>query len=133
MTKKDDVDTRMGALGAPKLATLFWRVLVEPVRPKEQTEGGIVLPESVRSADRSLTCMGRITQVGPLAFKAETKAGLNLGSDPNAVNVRPGMYALYGQYAGQKVCTADEREYVVLNDTDILALTDRPGEFVNYL
>ena len=37
------------------MKVMYWRVLVEPKRPKELTAGGIVLPESVRDAAEQLT------------------------------------------------------------------------------
>lgn len=135
MTKtiESNVAERMGETADPHCGVLFWRVLVEPVPPMEETGSGIILPEEVQKADRTLTCIGRIAQVGPLAFQAKTNAGLNLSHDDNAKNARPGRYAVYGQYAGQKLAMRDGREYVVLADTDILALTDEPDQFVNYV
>lgn len=127
----DDVRSRMGPLPTPPLQPILWRVLVEPVPPKETSAGGILLPEDVQDAEGILTCVGRIVAQGGLAFQAETKAGLRLADEPNRPRV--GWYVVFGQYAGQKVWSRGDREFRLLNDTEVLAVTDNPDEFRNYV
>lgn len=109
---------------------ILWRVLVKPLAPKEQTDSGIVLPDEIQDAERQLTVVGQVVRMGGLAFKAETKAGLRLRDEPNSP--KPGMWVLCHQYAGQKVW-ADDTEYRLLNDTEILAVTETPDAFRGYL
>ena len=109
---------------------ILWKVLIEPLPPKEMTAGGIVLPDEVRDADQQLTCVGQIVRLGGLAFQAQTKAGLDLSREPN--RPREGMWVLCHQYAGQKLWAGDV-EYRLLNDTEIMAVTDQPDVFRNYV
>lgn len=109
---------------------IFWRVLIAPAPPKEETKGGIILTDDTRAAESTLTCVGKVLRMGSLAFKAKTKAGLDLADEVNAPKV--GWWVLFNQYAGQKLFV-EGLEYRILNDTEILAVTENPDEFRNYV
>lgn len=109
---------------------ILWRLLVTPLPPREASKGGIVLPEDTRRAEELHTCVGRVERLGALAFRAQTKAGLDLAHEPN--RPQAGSWILFHQYAGQKLWVG-EREYRLLSDTDVLAVTDDPEQFRNYV
>ena len=109
---------------------IMWRVLIEPAPPKEATKGGIILTDDMQQAEGTLTCVGQVLRLGALAFKAKTKAGLDLADEVNAP--KAGWWVIFNQYAGQKLWVED-REYRILNDTEILAVTEHPDEFRNYV
>lgn len=98
---------------------MFWRVLIEPVAPK-QTFGDsqIVLPDVTQDAQRILTTVGRVIELGSFAFVSKTAAGLNLADERYKPKV--GDYVLYEQYAGQEIRLSSGHLLRVLNDTEIL-------------
>ncbi len=117
--------------GSPPVQPVLWRVLIEPIPAQEQTEGGIILPEQVQDAEGALTCVGRVAAMGSLAFRAETKAGMRLADEVNRPKL--GWYVVFNQYAGQKIWSRDGREFRIVNDTEILAVTETPDELRNYV
>lgn len=114
----------------PPCQPILWRVLVRPLPPRHASKGGIVLPEETRAAEQINTCVGRVEAMGTLAFQAQTKAGLDLSREANRPRV--GTWVLFHQYAGHKTWVGDT-EYVLLADTDIMAVTDEPEQFRNYI
>lgn len=110
---------------------VLWRLLVEPLKAKEKTEGGILLPTDTAEADKIATCVGKVLQVGHLAYKSKPRPGLDYEADPAIPQV--GEYVIYARHSGQKVKYRDGREIVVLNDTDVLIVTDEPNEVIGYV
>lgn len=109
-----------------------WRILVEPVAVQEKTDGGIVLSEMNKEAQKYLRHFGQVIDVGPLVYQ-DPKFKDRLGF------VKPfcelGDWVAYGRHAGQdiyiKQFDADGKDIGVLplkllNDDDILAVIDDP-------
>ena len=46
-----------------------WRILVLPYRGKGKSEGGIIIPETIRDDAQIQTVVGYVFKVGPLAYK----------------------------------------------------------------
>lgn len=111
--------------------TMLWRILVEPVTAKPMTEGGIALPDMVTDAEKILTSVGRVLQIGEFAFKSKTLAGINLADEPNKPTV--GSYVLHERYAGQEIDLRSGRKLRILLDTEILMLVTDPEEIRNYI
>lgn len=113
---------------------LQWRVVVWPMPAAEQSEGGIFIPDEARETEEFRTNVGLLVAVGANAFKAVTKNALSLGDEKNPV---PGNWVLYPEYAGSlmTVFGADTEgkrkriKYRVMNDTDIIGVTEFPGAF----
>lgn len=118
------------AVGLP-LKMAFWRVLIEIEEPPEKTEGGIFLPDEVRNAEAVMSCVGRIADMGPLAFTART----SLGYDYGAMHVRPqiGDFVLVPKYGSRDVRLKDGRSYKILEDHEVLAVVTEPEEVVAYV
>lgn len=113
-----------------KFQVLLWRVLVEPVPPKTH-EGVIELPEQSQEAERILTTVGRVVQLGHFAYQSRTSAGLHLAEEPKKPKV--GDYVLFQQYAGQEVHLRSGHLLRLLNDTEILMWTSDPEEIRIYV
>lgn len=90
------------------------RVLVLP-DPIEEKKGSILLPDSVKEANKWAQANGTIIAVGDNAWE-EAKARAPAFRPP-----APGDRILYGKYAGQKVTGKDGRDYCIMNDEDIIA------------
>ncbi len=88
------------------------RVLVDPLEGDEKTVGGIILPDSAREKPQR----GVIIAAGPGKL-------LDSGSR-GEMGVSVGDHVFYGKYAGTEV-EFDTETYVVLRETDILAVVDK--------
>ncbi len=88
------------------------RVLLEPVEADERTSGGIILPDTAREKPQR----GIIIAVGPgklLDSGKRGEMGLSIGDE-----------VFYGKYSGTEIEFGTD-EYVVLRETDILAVVNK--------
>ena len=88
------------------------RVLVEPVEADEKTAGGIILPDSAREKPQR----GLVIAVGPgklLDSGRRGEMGVSLGDE-----------VFYGKYSGTEIEFGTD-QYVVLRESDILAVVDK--------
>jgi chaperonin GroES len=92
-----------------KLQPLSDRVLAQRVEADETVKGGIILPESARQKQETVT----IIAVGPGKKDSEG----NLIPMP----VSTGDTVLMEKYSGQEV-TIDDEEYVIVNADKIIAI-----------
>ncbi len=112
------------------LQPILWRVLVEPLKPDKKV-GLIELSDDTQNAQRYNTCVGKVLSLGSQAYTAVTKAGMDLKAEP--YKPKPDDYVVFGQNAGQKIHTKGGAYYVLLNDTEILAVTTTPETFKRYV
>jgi len=92
-----------------KMRPLDDRVVLQPCNPEEVTTGGIVLPDSAQEKPQR----GTIVAAGPGKLLDSGERG--------ALDVKVGNEVFYGKYAGTEV-KIDGQEYVILRETDILAV-----------
>lgn len=108
---------------------LFWHVLIEMRPPEEKSKGGIVLTADIQEADLHLCPVGRVADLGPLAFKTKTSGGHDYAVHANDVTV--GTNVLVARKIGVPIKMRDGRYYQLVNDYEILAvLTDDEAENV---
>ena len=96
------------SLGNSTLKPLGDRVFVKVSEAKNQTEGGIILPDAATEKPQ----VGEITAVGP--GKVEDNGSRR------AMDVSVGDKVLYSKYAGTEIKLGDA-EYILLSEKDILA------------
>ncbi len=86
------------------------RVVVRPTEKEEMTKSGLVLPDTAKEKPQE----GQVVAVGPG----------KLGEDGKRLpmEVKEGDKVLFAKYAGTEV-KLDDQEYLILRDTDILAIT----------
>jgi len=94
-----------------KFKPLGDRVLLKQLEAKEQTKGGIVLPETAKEKPQE----GKIVAVG---------AGKK-GDDGKVIplSLKVGDVVLYGKYSGTEV-TIDGDEYLITREDDVLGIVD---------
>ena len=102
----------------------LWRVLIMPLKPREESKGGIVIPVSAQRNEMHVNYIGQVVAIGPLAYKSEVFQGL---IDPPKV----GDWVAYGQHAGQPMVFKGTR-FLVCNDKEILARIDGPEGYLTY-
>jgi chaperonin GroES len=85
------------------------RVVVKPLDESEQMRGGLYIPDTAKEKPSQ----GEVVAVGPGKVSDE---GARLEMD-----VKVGDKVLYGKYSGTDV-TLDGEEYLILRESDILAI-----------
>lgn len=106
----------------------LWRILLEPYLPKQK--GLLVAPDSVRNAERIISKVGRIVQVGEFCYQSKTTAGLDLGK---ARAAQVGEFYLFEMYAGQEVQLATGHFLRILTETELLMRVNDPESIRGYL
>lgn len=101
-------------LNFKKYAPFANRVLIKRAEALAKSKGGIIIPESSKSECQ----FGEVVAAGP---------GIQYTNGflrPNAVKV--GQTVLLPLYAGVKVKLADEQEYWVYRDDDVMGILEEP-------
>ncbi len=101
--------TATAARTSLKLKPIGDRVIVQRVDSKEKSEGGLYLPDSAQEKPQE----GKVIAVGPGKTLKNGKVV--------PPTVKAGDHILFGKYSGSEL-KVDEKEYVFLNEDDILAL-----------
>jgi chaperonin GroES len=101
----------MAAKSKTKVRPLADRVVVQALPEAEQTRGGLYIPDTAKEKPQQ----GKIVAVGPGKLSEQ---GERLAPD-----VKVGDTVLYGKYSGTEV-TVDGEEYLILRESDILAVID---------
>ena len=96
-------------MGAEKVKPLADRVVVKPVEEAEQMRGGLYIPDTAKEKPSQ----GEVVAIGPGKVSDD---GTRLEMD-----VSVGDKVLYGKYSGTDV-TLDGQEYLILRESDILAI-----------
>ena len=92
-----------------KIKPLGDRVLVKALDAKEVSKSGIIIPDTAQERPSE----GKVMAVGP--------GRLTDGGDRVQPEVGKGDTVLYGKYSGTEV-TVGETEYLILRESDILAI-----------
>jgi chaperonin GroES len=97
--------------GIPMIKPLGDRVVLEAVEKEEKTASGIVLPETAKEKPQE----GRIVAVG--------SGRLDENGNRVPLEVKVGDRVIFSKYAGTEV-KYDEKEYLILRESDILAVVE---------
>lgn len=99
----------MAKAAGVNVSPLADRVVVKPLEEAEQMRGGLYIPDTAKEKPSQ----GEVVAVGPGKLSDE---GTRLEMD-----VSVGNKVLYGKYSGTDV-TLDGQEYLILRESDILAI-----------
>ena len=92
-----------------KLKPIGDRVIVQRLGSVEKTKSGLYLPDSAQEKPQE----GKVIAIG---------SGKTLKSGKVVpLSVKPGDKIIFGKYSGSEI-TVDDKEYVFLNEDDILAI-----------
>jgi chaperonin GroES len=89
------------------------RVLVRRVESDEKTKGGLIIPDSAKEKPAE----GEVIAVGAGAKDDD--------GDRIAMDVKAGDRILFGKWSGTEV-TIDGEELLIMKESDILGIIDRP-------
>jgi chaperonin GroES len=101
--------TATASSNALKLKPIGDRVIAERLGSVEKTKTGLYLPDTAQEKPQE----GRVIAAGP---------GKTLkGGKVMPLAVKPGDKIIFGKYSGSEI-KVDDKEYVFLNEDDILAI-----------
>lgn len=107
---------------------MLWRILVEPYIPAQR--GLIARPQAVDQAERILSKVGRVLQIGCFCYQSTTTSGLHLDkANPRA---EVGKHYLYEMYAGQEIHLRSGHVLRLLTETEILMYVKNPDLIAGY-
>jgi co-chaperonin GroES (HSP10) len=112
-------------LVVPGVYPLGTRVLVQLRTVRAKTAGGIVLVEDTKSFNKVTTQLGKVIQIGPIAFRNRETGQLW----PEGVWARPGDYIRLPKYGGDRFerkipDTDDTALFCLFQDHEIIAKVD---------
>lgn len=99
-------------------------VLHDPV--EAVTAGGIIIPIEKAEKDKYAQTRATVIAVGDMAWAEAKYDATQFGVE--SAFPRPGDRVLVGRYTGDTHKGADGADYVVLNDTDIIAFIKSEGQ-----
>lgn len=85
------------------------RVLLKQLEAKEQTKGGIVIPDTAKEKPQE----GKIIAVGTGKKSDDGKV--------ITMSLKSGDKVLYGKYSGTEI-TIDSEEYLIIREDDVLGI-----------
>jgi chaperonin GroES len=100
-------------MNASGIAPVDVKVIVKPDKVEEKTAGGIILTATTKDREKYAATRGTLVSKGPNAFAEWGKA--------NAPE--EGVRVLYAQYAGSRFEGSDGDDYIVMNDEDVIGLS----------
>lgn len=109
----------------------FWRLLVKPLEPKEETKSGIIIAPTTE-AQKYATYLGEVLALGPFAGTSERLGGGGKAFQRAAGFPEVGMFVIFGKYAGQRMRYYDN-ELIMINDDEILGIAPNPDAFKIYV
>ena len=90
---------------------LYDRILVKRLEDKEQTRGGIIIPDSAKEKPQK----GEVIAVGK---------GKRLENGKLVpLDVKPGDYILFAKYSGTEI-KLQGQEYLILREEDVLGIAE---------
>ena len=90
---------------------LYDRILAKRLEDKEQTHGGIIIPDSAKEKPQK----GEVIAVGK-GKRLENGTLVPL-------DVKPGNYILFAKYSGTEIKLQD-REFLILREEDVLGIAE---------
>ena len=95
-----------------------FKVLIDPKPVEVKTKGGIILPDQTAEAEKYATLEGRIVAISHLAFSYAT------ADEWGDKKPKPGQQVLHAKHAGVRVKGKDGKEYLLVNDKDVVCLLE---------
>ena len=100
-----------------------WRILVMPYQGRAKSDGGIAIPDAVRTREALATVVAYVLKVGPLAYQDITK----FGEDSEKAWCKEGDWVCIGRYAGARF-RIEGGEVRIINDDEVIATILEPDD-----
>ena len=100
-----------------------WRILVMPYQGRAKSDGGIAIPDAVRTREALATVVAYVLKVGPLAYQDIAK----FGEDSEKAWCKEGDWVCIGRYAGARF-RIEGGEVRIINDDEVIATIIEPDD-----
>ena len=114
----DEIELDISKVKLPHIPT--WKLLIQPVKVKKKTKGGIILPGKSLSDIESFTNIGRVLLVGDSAYKD--------GRFDNKPWCKVGDYVVFSRHFGERFKWKGYK-LVLLPDDKIDLVIENPADF----
>lgn len=115
----------------------LWMIVVEPLTPREVSDGGIAVVDLSQEAESYQMTVGRVLKAGPASFEGQTTGGVRLGNFTDDIQRRDdliGKYVVYQRHTGQELTLRKTGQVVMaMKLTDLLGVTDDPYAWKFYI
>jgi co-chaperonin GroES (HSP10) len=95
-----------------------YKVLIGVPEISDKTEGGVFMPDGLKSAEETASIIGFVMKVGPDAYKDEKKF-------PNGAYCKEGDFVIFRSYSGTRF-KIHGKEFRLINDDTVEAVVDDP-------
>jgi hypothetical protein len=115
----------------------LWMIVVEPLAPREMSDGGIAVVDLSQEAESYQVTVGRVLKAGPAAMEGKTAGGVELCNFTDSIRTRDqliGVYVVYQKHVGQDLTLRKTGQIVkAMKLTDTLGVTDDPYAWKFYV
>ena len=95
-----------------------YRLLIAPLDASQKTQGGVDLPDELKSREQTASIIGFVRKVGPEAYADEAKF-------PSGPHCKEGDFVIFRSYSGTRFKVAG-KEFRIINDDTVEAVVDDP-------
>lgn len=95
-----------------------YQILVVPVEPKKESDGGIIKPFSAIDDERISSVVGQVIRMGPDCYQDEKRF-------PNGPYCSIGDWVIFHAYSGTRIKVASQ-EFRLINDDTVKAVVKDP-------
>lgn len=97
-----------------------WNIAIRPVEIRGESDGGIIIPETLREDIKYLTNVGRVMAMGPQCYNDKEKFG-------DTPWVKVGDYVTFPRFAGQRFVYKGIK-MVLIEDSAMLFTVQDPAD-----
>ena len=90
-----------------------WKILIKKKKPKEKSEGGILLPDEAKAAESWLDITAQVVALGPDCYH------------DRSVRCKEGDWVIVPKFTQFRM-EIDGEEYRFINDDEVIAVIDDP-------
>ncbi|HEY7823994.1 MAG TPA: co-chaperone GroES [Acidimicrobiia bacterium] len=98
-----------------------YRLLIALPEVSEKTDGGVYMPDSLKSAEEVASILGFVLRVGPQAYNDPERF-------PDGPWCKEGDFVIFRAYSGTRFKIAG-KEFRLINDDTVEAVVDDPRGF----
>lgn len=95
-----------------------YKVLIGVPEISEKTEGGVFMPDGLKSAEETASIIGFVMKLGPDAYNDPNKF-------PNGAYCKEGDFVIFRSYSGTRF-KIHGKEFRLINDDTVEAVVDDP-------
>ncbi|MFZ9129675.1 MAG: co-chaperone GroES [Pseudomonadales bacterium] len=95
-----------------------YKILIGVPEISEKTEGGVFMPDGLKSAEETASIIGFVMKLGPDAYNDENKF-------PNGAYCKEGDFVIFRSYSGTRF-KIHGKEFRLINDDTVEAVVEDP-------